>query len=590
MSYDGGATPASVDAIKKMGNWSDFQLGLLGALDKVGTTASSAGWGRLLQFYPAKPLLVMGLGVNALFTLVFGLFAYPLPMYMSKIMMGITQGLQGVWGTCWVLLWAPAESKTAWLGMGAVAAGIGNGIGTSVAGFATADGTGLTYGFAFKVQAAILFLLWIFMVSTPAESLNLDKIIPRRRSTIGDLPSRPVTLTSAGGPTVAGSFTVTNGAGALSSGRGSKELETQADEERNSVELAGIGDLQADADGSGSLQGTVRNTNSMVKLSGAAATSVIRSFPVAGNAQLPAIQRGDRVDGTMSESSYSQFSKLMNNSIYVWTVLGISAIFYVISGIQYLWVRLFMTWETNKNFVVMGFLLVTGLGGFLGVALGPMIIDSCGGVENAHGIKNSLAAIVKMQLLTVAGACVVFFGLMWRLQSAADHFTSMYICWFGCFVMFASCNGSLAGLTGVNAGALPVQLRSFASGCTIGFQNMLGFALGPLVPGIVMDIVYPHLPSETMDNVVARVLSDASSMITILGDADNASAPDDSGGSAEAIVREDARLLVSGMLAVLVGAAFAFFAAFNAAAAARRSSDLLEDDADNDVANDENHS
>ena len=48
MSYDGGATPASLDTLQAdMGNsWTSSEFGLLGSMDKIGMTACSMIWGR----------------------------------------------------------------------------------------------------------------------------------------------------------------------------------------------------------------------------------------------------------------------------------------------------------------------------------------------------------------------------------------------------------------------------------------------------------------------------------------------------------------------------------------------------------------
>eukprot|EP00448_Togula_jolla_P018817 CAMPEP_0170588634 /NCGR_PEP_ID=MMETSP0224-20130122/10936_1 /TAXON_ID=285029 /ORGANISM="Togula jolla, Strain CCCM 725" /LENGTH=246 /DNA_ID=CAMNT_0010912367 /DNA_START=9 /DNA_END=745 /DNA_ORIENTATION=+ len=213
MSYDGGATPASVDMIRMNNSWTDTQLGLLGSLDKVGMTLSSPLWGRALQRAPAKALIALGLGLNAVSTLLFGLLKSRHGMYAAKLFMGITQALQGVWGTCcWVLLWAPSSVKTSWLGLGAVAAGIGSGIGTAIAGFATSHQ--LPYSFAFTLQAVVLGLLWCLLLWTSSSVLSIDlerpgmtsfKSSPQAAADLqdravarGDGPERPLPSRRAG--------------------------------------------------------------------------------------------------------------------------------------------------------------------------------------------------------------------------------------------------------------------------------------------------------------------------------------------------------------------------------------------------------
>merc|ERR1719336_2323852 len=133
-------------------------------MDKIGMTFTSLMWGRLLQICDTKLILLIGLILNAGSTAVFGTLQQKSAMFGAKFFMGGTQSLQSVWATVWTVTWAPADAKTTWLGLTAVSAGIGNGIGTAVAGFTT--GAGFPYSFAFQLQAEILFACWLFMLLT----------------------------------------------------------------------------------------------------------------------------------------------------------------------------------------------------------------------------------------------------------------------------------------------------------------------------------------------------------------------------------------------------------------------------------------
>ncbi|CAE8592286.1 unnamed protein product, partial [Polarella glacialis] len=85
MSYDGGATPASLDTIQaEMDNsWTAAEFGLLGSMDKIGMTATSIIWGRCLQLCPPKLLLSVALFMNACATAAFGLLRHKGVMYAA---------------------------------------------------------------------------------------------------------------------------------------------------------------------------------------------------------------------------------------------------------------------------------------------------------------------------------------------------------------------------------------------------------------------------------------------------------------------------------------------------------------------------
>lgn len=171
MSYDGGATPATLDIIKEELNMTQTEIGMLGSLDKVGQTIFSVAWGRALQILPTKWLLVASLLTNALFSLLFGLVMHKHLMFTCKFMQGSTEALQGVWGTVWTLSNAPAKQRSTWMGLGAIAAGLGNGVGTAVAGFGTANG--LPYSVAFVIQASVLGMFWFFLLSVSQRALSV---------------------------------------------------------------------------------------------------------------------------------------------------------------------------------------------------------------------------------------------------------------------------------------------------------------------------------------------------------------------------------------------------------------------------------
>eukprot|EP00930_Biecheleria_cincta_P016641 TRINITY_DN13451_c0_g2_i2.p1 TRINITY_DN13451_c0_g2~~TRINITY_DN13451_c0_g2_i2.p1 ORF type:complete len:646 (+),score=118.67 TRINITY_DN13451_c0_g2_i2:115-2052(+) len=174
MSYDGGAVPASLDTLQDLFNhsWSELEIGLLGAMDKVGMVAAAVPWGWALERCNAKILLTISLLLNAVITFFFGWLPTKTLMFLAKFILGATQSLQGVWGTVWTMNMAPPDKKTMWLGLGAVSAGVGNGIGTCVAGFGTANG--LRFAFAFELAGGILGSLWILQIFIPARYLDTN--------------------------------------------------------------------------------------------------------------------------------------------------------------------------------------------------------------------------------------------------------------------------------------------------------------------------------------------------------------------------------------------------------------------------------
>lgn len=404
MSYDGGALPASLNTIQAAAHaagtsWSQAEFGLLGAMDKIGMVAASMPWGWLLQRCGAKWLLVFSLFVNTACSFAFGELRQRSAMYAVRFLMGATQALQGVWGTVWTVAMAPPEVRTMWLGLGAVSAGIGNGIGAAVAGFGTANG--LPYAFAFQAQAVVLAALWLVQIVTPARWLQF-----RRHSD--------------------------------------------------------------ESDGESSENEDWARTASSGTSSGA---SSVTSKKVGGLVQLRSLYR---------------------NGVYFWTAMAIALIMFQVSALQFLWTQAFVTvWELDQNWVTGMFLVVTGAGSGVGIAIGPRHIDKRGGYGSGPGLCRSLGSLWWFALYAASAGFLSVLAVMAKAQEQHQIWGVwgdpwLYVIWCGVFALNAAQNGGVAALCGINLESVSEEMRPFASGAEITLRNTIGFTLGPLLPGFIM--------------------------------------------------------------------------------------------------------
>eukprot|EP00429_Kryptoperidinium_foliaceum_P062653 CAMPEP_0176078712 /NCGR_PEP_ID=MMETSP0120_2-20121206/39363_1 /TAXON_ID=160619 /ORGANISM="Kryptoperidinium foliaceum, Strain CCMP 1326" /LENGTH=457 /DNA_ID=CAMNT_0017412459 /DNA_START=1 /DNA_END=1371 /DNA_ORIENTATION=+ len=446
MSYDGGATPACLDEISRSGpEWSQAELGLLGSLDKFGMTLSSVLWGRVLQVMPAKLLLVIGLGVNLTSTFAFGNVPIKSAMFAAKFLMGMTQGLQCVWSTCWVLTHAPLASPPSGSGPVRSPLGVGTGIGIAIGGFGTSRG--LPYAFAWQVEAAVLGVLWVLLVLCPAASLAIE---------------------TAG-------YGETQDTGAADHRQDSFEERTPdmhdipAAGSCNSAFDEAVFRFQRESSVSGSAVDFAHETrqHSIVKSAECYGEVRVRRTRVTSNfvAEAAVVVQTDAL---------LQLRELARNSLYVWTALVISSIMFVTSGVQFMWARVFMdAWGVPKGVAITSQLVSMGFGGFLGVLVGPNAIDRCGGFLDAEGRIKSLELIVGMMSAAMLGSLAAIAALCakWHAgtfgATTAPHDLLLGAVWFALFLVFTGFNASLAGLTGINIGAICPSMRSMGSGCTV---------------------------------------------------------------------------------------------------------------------------
>eukprot|EP00928_Gymnodinium_smaydae_P092323 TRINITY_DN7617_c0_g1_i4.p1 TRINITY_DN7617_c0_g1~~TRINITY_DN7617_c0_g1_i4.p1 ORF type:complete len:537 (+),score=121.06 TRINITY_DN7617_c0_g1_i4:196-1611(+) len=470
-------------------DWSEAELGLLGSLDKFGMTLSSMVWGWALQLMPAKLLLVPGLLLNCISTFAFGTVRVKEVMFLAKVVMGITQGLQCVWSTCWVLTHAPAENRTTWLSLGAVFAGVGNGIGTAVAGFGTSQG--LSYSVAWQIESLCLFLLWLVLVTFPSDSLAIEGASADAAAAAKD----PAGDGAQGAPFE----TIEEEDDPFDDPRVQRSrLASDSGEGTDSEPMTGALSRGRRAETHGDLYSRerVRSIDDFIQITrsrGRASTcagkvlvskgtperrrsSVIRAseaFPEARlcRARTATITNVGGVEAVAVEvtgDTFAQIRQLVRNPVYVLTAMALASILFVQSGIQFLWVRLFVAgWGLPKALVVSAFLVCTGSGGFLGVVYGPAAIDRCGGFGTALGISKSLRFIVYVVVVASAAAVASLAALAAKVVGEGAQLGSQHgldaavlVLWAAVFVIFAAFNATMAGLVGINiSGVLGLAFR-----------------------------------------------------------------------------------------------------------------------------------
>lgn len=414
MAYNGGATAATVDTIQHEEKWSPAGIGLLGSMDKIGMTMAAAFWGYMLQRYSSKFLLCIGLLVNSASTMAFGTLRNPTGMCLAKLLIGFTESLQWVWAPLWIGKWATADSLPIWMNLsgGGVSSGVGNGLGTIIAGYTTAQG--FSYEFAFQIEASVLFLL-----SLPLLVTSEDMLIYR------DDTAPPVKIRSP--------------------------------------------------------------VKRVVRLSDGSLDEHL--VDAAGQPSQPSVGRP-----APKETLASQLGQLWGNPLFCRCAMAYASANYVNSALQFLWVRVFMElWDMDKDYCVTSFLIISASSGALGI-----LAASCQKVDRDHAGKlSTLRFVHKAFSGAVLGALVVVVGVMPQLhrpEASSLEQRSLLTTWLGLSLV-------LVGVTAV-PGMLQIlciesvedpELRSFATGLAQGANNFLGFAMGPMVPQLMMDFLECHL-------------------------------------------------------------------------------------------------
>lgn len=463
MSYDGGATPAAMGELRKDtdGTENEFTVaeeGLLGSMDKFGIVLTSMFWGMMLQICKPKLMLAIGIFLNLAATFLFGTMRNKNCMFAMKLVMGGTQSLQGVWGTVWTMLMAPPESRTTWLGLGAISAGIGNGLGTIVAGFGTAHGMG--YAFAFEMQAVVLFFLWVLLLCTPHRlfDITLPILAP-------SLTASSIAPDSAPAP------------GSYRDGR---------------KELLGW-------------------SSSALSSPASQQPSPWRRRPSPEPVAERQCGRRDQLMALWQNGVY--VTTTMWIGLIMFQGAAIQFYWFQVFTAQ-------NTWAIDSQFCTTMFLLINLVFSGLGVSFGPVFFDSLGGYSTAVGVVRTLLAMRRLSywavilgplgVLCIVGKVLAGTDLsaFWADQGLANlgdpWLWTLWLCIGG---IYAAHNGCVAVCCGINVEVIPASQRSFSSSVEMTFRNIFGYAFGPLLPGLLVSIAGDVMNLKTKGTEESAILN-----------------------------------------------------------------------------------
>jgi MFS transporter, Spinster family, sphingosine-1-phosphate transporter len=176
------------------------------------------------------------------------------------------------------------------------------------------------------------------------------------------------------------------------------------------------------------------------------------------------------------ETSMSdQLCRILNRPVFLWIVLGLSGLYFVVTGIQF-WTASYMINVIGaKQFdVQIAFTISSLTGPLLGVLFGSWLVDKMGGYkEDTSATANTLMTCNLFGMGAVACAIPAAF-----VQSFAGAVTCIWlILFFG--------GALLPALTGICVASVPADCRAVASSFSMFTYNILGYALAPVLMGSI---------------------------------------------------------------------------------------------------------
>ncbi|KDO27812.1 hypothetical protein SPRG_07410 [Saprolegnia parasitica CBS 223.65] len=178
------------------------------------------------------------------------------------------------------------------------------------------------------------------------------------------------------------------------------------------------------------------------------------------------------------KSNWSNICTLLRIPVFTSIVLGLSSLFFCVTGIQY-WTTLFLTTNLDDSAytIHLAYLVVSGTGPILGVVFGGKLIDYIGGY--AGPVQEAKA----LRICMVLGVCSVAAAL--PISFSNNTFVIAVLLWTMLF-----CGGALLSpCSGIVIACAPPHLRPLASSVAYTSYNFLGYAASNYIPGLVMNII-----------------------------------------------------------------------------------------------------
>mmetsp|Transcript_88300 Transcript_88300/g.175504 ORF Transcript_88300/g.175504 Transcript_88300/m.175504 type:complete len:521 (+) Transcript_88300:79-1641(+) len=248
--------------------------------------------------------------------------------------------------------------------------------------------------------------------------------------------------------------------------------------------------------------------------------------PTSSNGKLDPMQGVKQPDSVREEPLSNHGGRglpVLCNGLFLSSAIGIATILYVISAIHFIWVGHFtVAWGVSKRNSVSLFNLVAVIGTAVGLPIAKTV-DQFGGCKTPESTSKTMELMLAFMLASVCGASIAVCAIHSQLESlnrfGADEALSngpqthgtnqnLSFCLLGLLISFVFCLATQSGLLNVNVSALPLSSVRLGQGFTLSLQNLVGFAMGPFLPRVLMQNleVYHFAKADTYCYSMAFVL------------------------------------------------------------------------------------
>ncbi|SBT87814.1 major facilitator superfamily domain-containing protein, putative [Plasmodium malariae] len=488
-NYDHGAIPVTLEEIQKDFPLSYIEQSLLGSLVYFGLIIGTIIASVLFELLSAKLLVTISIILLSISLYIFSHANCVLFMYISRFVNGLCQAIPVVYIPVWVDEFSPDKKATQWMSYIQLASIGGTVFGYFLGGILSNnyncynknDSVFSSVSFftnwrsPFLIQSFLLLPLFFIIIFIPSDIINISASKTDSGSSSGEACEEDIgeyvgRCTSG----YAGALTEEYVDGYTqrydkcnmdaSKAREGEAYETKWCTKKN---IKSISEEQKDVRQNG--LSYEKKNNAVRKNFNRSATYIMEKKT------------------NVLKKTFKEVKKLLNNRLYIIITLGMSNLYFVVTGIQF-WITEYMSVVllTEKMKIVTVSTLCFLTSPTSGVWFGGFICDLFGGYKNTNYFKT-----IKVATAFAISACI--FGI---LSAHLSNFIFFSICLWLCLF---SGSALVPVAVGMLLSCVNNHQKSLSSAVSQVIYNVFGWFSAPLLSGIIMDIMHKY----TNDNRLA---------------------------------------------------------------------------------------
>ena len=451
VNIDNGALPASLPAWEhdKNFDFSNGEIGTLGAIGYVGMIAGAPLSGYLFGRFPPKNILVTGFAGNTLMVFLFGGAPNKICLFIARFMIGFTQACIFVFAPVWVDNFASSDKSSLWMALMQAANPLGVMIGYLLSiifqslgvehngekgnmGFCPygCSDPWFTWRIPFIIQGIGLLLL--LMVFVTIDNYYID----------------PATI----------------------------QYDEEEEEELNELRTVLENGEHSYNENSG-IDAENGSAAEMEDVDIGLPEHIKTGEYVNENESEGEDDEEEEEEVEIPDTIFQQMIFLASNPIYFYVVLTLSTMYFVVTGIQF-WVTKYLTDEEDGLgydlvMVGIGFAIVSATSPVAGVIFGGSSVQKIGGYKNVYAALRLCSYFATAAV--VAAVATAFITIFWLIM-----ITIWLLLFFG--------GAIVPVLTGIMMAVTPQQLQPLASSMSITVFQILGYCAAPVLCGAIAEM------------------------------------------------------------------------------------------------------